>query len=418
MGPLALPRPIATSVISPSKSKNLARTRRTSGAASVASSVTASKGSESARRGDEPGGRDGKVDVGAGEGDAGSGEAPAERSPDAAVPAAGSSGDRDGGKSEELVPERKQPVVVPRAKLDPEDCMRVHTGEVTSVLLDDARGDTGGAPFNLLHSVLPPGAGCPWHTHERVGDTEVFYVLRGVVEFGAGDECVLLRAGGTISVPCRTPRCFVNSGAEPAEILIMNVAGPGGWGGKGGNAAGFARAMGQMDPDQRPDPVPMTRMHTLFGVEYVDPPAGNSCGWTFRAGNRPPSPKGVDGDGTTVKCDNCGSSVAVPHVHGKGTGKGKGGSKGKGDRPLAAAVMGPSTQPSGDGGDTSPTATIGTGAGDAGVDDAAKASGGESEGSGGAEAEGADGSEGDGGDNDDGEEGTDEGDDDGESKDA
>jgi len=107
-------------------------------------------------------------------------------------------------------------------------------GEVTSFLATAAETDGRVAIFD---SVLEKGRGAPWHYHEI--DDEIFYIVRGQVEFGVANETLVANPGDLVIVGPHVGRRFtaledsqfitINAPAGPAEGFLrelMNLDGP------------------------------------------------------------------------------------------------------------------------------------------------------------------------------------------------
>lgn len=91
-------------------------------------------------------------------------------------------------------------------------------GDIYRVLLDSAA--TGGA-FSLIHAVVPPGGGPPFHTHTR--EEELLYVLEGEVTFfsDAGERVV--GPGGAAFFERGERHRFENRSDATAQMLIQTT---------------------------------------------------------------------------------------------------------------------------------------------------------------------------------------------------
>jgi quercetin dioxygenase-like cupin family protein len=81
------------------------------------------------------------------------------------------------------------------------------------------RGSQTGGALTAFENEIAPGDGPPLHTHAR--EDEAWYVIAGELRFQLGDERAAVPAGSFVFVPRGTPHCFVNSGTEPARILVL-----------------------------------------------------------------------------------------------------------------------------------------------------------------------------------------------------
>jgi quercetin dioxygenase-like cupin family protein len=88
-------------------------------------------------------------------------------------------------------------------------------GDVYAILLDGS--DTGGA-FSLVHAIVPPGGGPPFHTHSR--EDETFYILEGeITVFRDGREFVG-GPGTAVHLERGVEHRFQNCSDKPARMLI------------------------------------------------------------------------------------------------------------------------------------------------------------------------------------------------------
>ncbi len=89
-------------------------------------------------------------------------------------------------------------------------------GNITTVKVTGA--DSGGA-YILYEQVLTPGAGVPPHVHTR--EDEVFFVLDGEVEFLAGDQTVIAKAGAVVHAPRDIPHAYKGAGEGVSRLMFM-----------------------------------------------------------------------------------------------------------------------------------------------------------------------------------------------------
>ncbi|MGN6563613.1 MAG: cupin domain-containing protein [Thermomicrobiales bacterium] len=80
----------------------------------------------------------------------------------------------------------------------------------------------GATEVSVIRQRQLPGGANPAHTHDR---EEVMVVLAGMVTVTVAGEARALGAGDALIVPPRTSHTVANSGAEPAEWLLIAPAG-------------------------------------------------------------------------------------------------------------------------------------------------------------------------------------------------
>ncbi|MFC9327589.1 cupin domain-containing protein [Kitasatospora sp. NPDC057015] len=69
------------------------------------------------------------------------------------------------------------------------------------------------------HHMAPEANGASPHIHDQ--STEMFYVVKGEIEFTIGDEKVIGEPGAFAYVPKGAPHGFTNHGDTDATLLIM-----------------------------------------------------------------------------------------------------------------------------------------------------------------------------------------------------
>ena len=74
--------------------------------------------------------------------------------------------------------------------------------------------------FGLFeHRMAPFASGARAHVHKNT--TEMFYVVRGEIEFVIGDRKEVGAPGAFAYIPRDAPHGFTNAGSEEATLLIM-----------------------------------------------------------------------------------------------------------------------------------------------------------------------------------------------------
>lgn len=86
-------------------------------------------------------------------------------------------------------------------------------GEQLTVLVSGAQ--TGS--YEIFHQVGPEGSGPPPHSHPW---DEAFYVIRGEIAFGVGDEEMVAQPGALVHLPAGTVHWF-RFGAGGGEMVSM-----------------------------------------------------------------------------------------------------------------------------------------------------------------------------------------------------
>lgn len=99
-----------------------------------------------------------------------------------------------------------------------------HNIETLWVVRDRVRfsGRLPGTQTIMLEVQVPPGAGTPPHRH---ASPELFRVLSGEVTFttvqDGHEQRTVAHAGDVLSVPSNVPHGYINSGNEPADLLVL-----------------------------------------------------------------------------------------------------------------------------------------------------------------------------------------------------
>lgn len=84
--------------------------------------------------------------------------------------------------------------------------------------------DLGNQQVAFTHRVMPPksgGKGSYGHRHKT--QEEVYYVVRGSLQFKLGDEVVDVDGGTAVRVAPETVRSIWNDGPQDAELVICSV---------------------------------------------------------------------------------------------------------------------------------------------------------------------------------------------------
>lgn len=79
--------------------------------------------------------------------------------------------------------------------------------------------DTNGEFGFFEHHMAPEASGASPHVHRKT--TEMFYVVRGEIEFTIGDRKEVGTPGAFAFIPKNAPHGFTNVGSEDATLLIM-----------------------------------------------------------------------------------------------------------------------------------------------------------------------------------------------------
>ncbi len=116
---------------------------------------------------------------------------------------------------------------------------------------------SGGA-YVLYEQTVLPGMGVPPHVHTR--EDEVFFVLDGEVEFLAGTQTVIAKAGDILHAPRGVPHAYKGAGETPAKVRFM--ASP------GDIEAMFAQ-IASWPADVPPDLGKLGELCGRFGISFV-----------------------------------------------------------------------------------------------------------------------------------------------------
>ena len=84
--------------------------------------------------------------------------------------------------------------------------------------------DLGNEQVAFTHRLMPPktgGKGSYGHRHHA--QEEIYYVIRGKLEFKLGDDVVEVHGGTAVRVAPSTVRSIWNDGPEDAELVICSV---------------------------------------------------------------------------------------------------------------------------------------------------------------------------------------------------
>jgi quercetin dioxygenase-like cupin family protein len=80
-------------------------------------------------------------------------------------------------------------------------------------------GEAVGGRYALLEFLFPHGASPPLHTHPQ---DESYVVLEGVLTIQAGEDRVVLAAGGVAAVPMGVPHTF-RVDSDTARVLVLST---------------------------------------------------------------------------------------------------------------------------------------------------------------------------------------------------
>ena len=124
-------------------------------------------------------------------------------------------------------------------------------------------GKDVGKAYAALEIHTPPGLGPELHIH--IGQSEMFYVLKGSVGMQCGSAMTTLKAGDTFFVPPDVPHSYVTLGTEPAHMI--NVFQP-----AGDIEAFFAEYSTLVNVDGEPDREKLAAAYAKHGMRVVGPP--------------------------------------------------------------------------------------------------------------------------------------------------
>jgi quercetin dioxygenase-like cupin family protein len=119
----------------------------------------------------------------------------------------------------------------------------------------------------LLETMTPPAGGCPPHAQRY--DDEAFYILEGTYTFLVGEHRLQARPGTYIYVPRGTVHAYANAGPGPARMLVTIT--PGGVHERWLDEIGDAPDR----PGWEPDMARVLAVAPKYGIEFIDPAAGN-----------------------------------------------------------------------------------------------------------------------------------------------
>jgi mannose-6-phosphate isomerase-like protein (cupin superfamily) len=132
--------------------------------------------------------------------------------------------------------------------------------------------DTNGA-YALLHAIIPPGGGPPFHVHSK--EDERFDILKGTLRFRVGHDELDAEPGDSLFASRGTPHAFNNLTDQPAEMLIHFTPG-----GMEQMFLEFGRVVESLDA--LPEPMGeqqirrITEVTSRFGIEVLGPPIGGA----------------------------------------------------------------------------------------------------------------------------------------------
>lgn len=128
-------------------------------------------------------------------------------------------------------------------------------GIATTIKVTAAQSD---GAYVLYEQVIPPGLGVPPHVHTR--EDEIFFVMDGEVEFLAGTEVVVARAGDIVHAPRNVPHAYKAIGESPATMRFL--ASP------GDIEAMFAQ-LASWPADEPPDLGKLGELCAKFGISFA-----------------------------------------------------------------------------------------------------------------------------------------------------
>lgn len=116
---------------------------------------------------------------------------------------------------------------------------------------------SGGA-YVLYEQIVPPGLGVPPHVHTR--EDEIFFVQDGEVEFLAGDQVVVARAGDVVHAPRNVPHAYKTLGNVPARIRFLALP---------GEIEDMFAQLASWPADEPPDLGKLGELCAKFGISFV-----------------------------------------------------------------------------------------------------------------------------------------------------
>ncbi len=119
-------------------------------------------------------------------------------------------------------------------------------------------GEQTGGAWCLAEQIVPPGLGVPPHVHSE--EDEIFFVLEGEVEFLAGDQKVIARAGDIVNAPRDIPHAYKAVGNTEARIRYMAMP--------AGIEAMFSE-MAEWPADEPPNPEKLGELCGRFGIRFL-----------------------------------------------------------------------------------------------------------------------------------------------------
>jgi mannose-6-phosphate isomerase-like protein (cupin superfamily) len=84
--------------------------------------------------------------------------------------------------------------------------------------------DLGSEQIAFTHRLMPPktgGKGAYGHRHRT--QEEIYYVIRGKLQFKLGEDIVDVVGGTAVRVPPPTVRSIWNDGPDDAELIICSI---------------------------------------------------------------------------------------------------------------------------------------------------------------------------------------------------
>jgi quercetin dioxygenase-like cupin family protein len=116
---------------------------------------------------------------------------------------------------------------------------------------------SGGA-YVLYEQSVPPGLGVPPHVHTR--EDEIFFVLEGEVEFLAGTQMLVAKAGDVVHAPRGVPHAYKAVGEAPARMRFMATP---------GDIEEMFAQLASWPSDAPPDLGKLGELCAKFGISFV-----------------------------------------------------------------------------------------------------------------------------------------------------